>query len=632
MQSEISEFGKADSAADQESRPVHPGTRLFQAVDTGLARLTEAAAALLVLAEVLLLGTSTAARYLFARPFAWSDELASMLFLWLAMLGAVIALRRGEHMRLTAFVRGMRPEHRAWLDALALMLVSALLLALVMPSFEHYEERAVGLTPVLQIGEGWRSGAMLVGAVLMLFTAVDTLIRHATWTQIGLALVGVAAAFGALLWLAPVFEDLGNLSLLVFFLLFVVVSMATGMPIAFAFLIGTVSYIAFATTIPLSIVPSRMEEGMSHLILLAVPLFVLLGALMEISGLAQGMIAFLVSLIGHLRGGLQYVLLGAMYLVSGISGAKAADMAAVAPALFPEMRKRGNHDGDLTSLLSASAVMSETIPPSIVLITVGSVTGVSIAALFTGGLMPAFVGMLALCVVVWWQSRSEDLSSARRFTWGEKGRLLLIALPGLGLPVLIRTAVVEGVATATEVSTIGVLYSVLVGVLVYRRFDWRRIYPILIDTASLSGAILLVVGAATAMAWALTQSGFSQQLVALMALVPGGQVGFLLVSALAFIVLGSVLEGVPAIVLFGPLLFPIARQMGVNEVHYAMIAVFAMGFGLFTPPFGVGFYLACAIGRVSPDVAIKRAWPHLAALLVALILIVLIPWISIGFL
>jgi tripartite ATP-independent transporter DctM subunit len=375
-----------------------------------------------------------------------------------------------------------------------------------------------------------------------------------------------------------------------------------------------------------------MDEGMSHLILLAVPLFVLLGALIEMAGLASAMITCLVSLIGHKRGGLQYVLLGAMYLVSGISGAKAADMAAVAPALFPEMISRGNRPGDLASLLSASAVMSETIPPSIVLITVGSVTGVSIAALFVGGLLPAVVGMIALTVVVFLQSRREDVSRAPRYSWGQRGKLFLIAIPGLGLPIVIRTAVVKGVATATEVSTIGILYTIIVGIVIYRRFEWRRVYPILVETASLSGAILLVVGSATAMAWALTQSGVSRQLVDLLSVVPGGKVGFLLVSALAFIVLGSVLEGVPAIVLFGPLLFPIAGMMGINQVHYAMVAVFAMGLGLFTPPFGVGFYLACAIGRVSPDVAIRSVWPHLAALLVALILITLIPWISIGFL
>ncbi len=616
--------------------PPHAATTrrspLLRGFDAALTLVTEGAAALLVAVEAVLLASSTVARYVFHTPLVWSDELASLVFLWLAMLGAVVALRRGEHMRLTAFVRNLSDGARSWLDTLGMGLVVALLLTLLPAALEHFEDLSISTTPVLEISEGFRVAAVLVGFGLMLLTAVDTMLKRASLFQIAVVAGGIAAAAGLFWSLAPTFEAMGNANLLIFFLGIVSFCMVIGAPIAFAFCLGTVSYLAFSTQIPLTIVPSRMDEGMSHLILLAVPMFILLGALIEVAGLARAMIAFLVALLGHLRGGLQYVLLGAMYLVSGISGAKAADMAAVAPALFPEMKKRGNQEGDLTSLLSASAVMSETIPPSIVLITVGSVTGVSIAALFTGGLLPAVVGMAVLCVVVWFQTRNEDMSQVQRFTGQDKLRLFVIAIPGLGLPVVIRTAVVEGVATATEVSTIGILYTVVVGLLVYRQFDWKRVYPILVETASLSGAILLVVGAATAMAWALTQSGFSRQLVEVMTLVPGGKLGFLLVSALAFIILGSVLEGVPAIVLFGPLLFPIARMMGVNEVHYAIVAVFAMGFGLFMPPFGVGFYLACAIGRVSPDVAIRRVWPHMGALLVALLLIVLIPWISIGFL
>ena len=615
-----------------EAEPTGGRARLVRMVDRLVTGTIEAAAAALLVAEAALLGCSTIARYLFDHPLAWSDELASLLFLWLSVLGAAIALRRGEHMRLTTFLRNLPARRRIWLESTAMLLVAGLLLALLAPAYEHLRTLSDGTTPVLQISEGYRGAAMLAGVVLMLLIALQNLLRIATWRQIGVLLVLAAAAIAVLEGLAPVLQDMGNASLLLFFGVFVVAAIVIGMPIAFAFLLGTVAYIAFATTLPPSIVPDRMDAGMSNLILLAVPLFVLLGALIEMTGLARAMIDFLVSLIGHRRGGLQYVLLGAMYLVSGISGAKAADMAAVAPALFPEMIKRGDRPGNLISLLSASAVMSETIPPSIVLITVGSVTGVSIAALFTGGLLPAFVGMLAVAVVVFVQSRGEDVSRAQRFSWAQRGRLFLIAIPGLGLPIVIRTAVVEGVATATEVSAIGILYAIVVGLLLYRRFDWRRLYPILVESAALTGAILLVIGAATAMAWALTQSGFSVQLAHLLAAVPGGTVGFLLVSALAFIVLGSFLEGVPAIVLFGPLLFPVAEHLGVNPVHYAMIAVFAMGFGLFTPPFGVGFYLACAIGRVSPDVAVRSVWPHLLALFAALLLIVLVPWLSTGFL
>jgi tripartite ATP-independent transporter DctM subunit len=375
-----------------------------------------------------------------------------------------------------------------------------------------------------------------------------------------------------------------------------------------------------------------MDEGMSSLILLAVPLFVFLGLLIEMTGMARAMVAFLSSLLGHVRGGLSYVLLGAMYLVSGISGSKAADMAAVAPVLFPEMKRRGFHEGELVSLLSASGAMSETIPPSLVLITIGSVTGVSIAALFTGGLMPALVLAAGLALIARWRGRNEDLSGVVRPPWPMIGKAFIVALPALVLPFVIRTAVIEGVATATEVSTIGIVYAIIVGILVYRQFPLRRLYPMLVETAALSGAILLIIGTATGMAWALTQSGFSRQLAAAMTLMPGGAAGFLAVSIVAFVVLGSVLEGIPAIVLFGPLLFPSARLVGIHEVHYAMVVILAMGIGLFAPPFGVGYYAACAIGRVSPDAAMRRIWPYLLAVLAGLIVVAAVPWFSIGFL
>jgi tripartite ATP-independent transporter DctM subunit len=344
------------------------------------------------------------------------------------------------------------------------------------------------------------------------------------------------------------------------------------------------------------------------------------------------MVAFLASLLGHVRGGLSYVLVGAMYLVSGISGSKAADMAAVAPVLFPEMRKRGANPGDLVALLSATGAQTETIPPSLVLITIGAVTGVSIAALFTGGMLPAAVLGATLCFVVRRRYRNEDLSHVRRATSREIGRAFVISIPAIALPFLIRAAVIEGVATATEVSTLGIVYAVLAGLLIYRQFDWRRLRPMLADTAALSGAILLIIGAATGMAWALTQSGFSSDLATAMASLPGGAPMFMAISIVAFIILGSVLEGIPAIVLFGPLLFPIARQVGIHEVHYSMVVVLAMGIGLFAPPFGVGYYAACAISRINPDEGMRPIVGYILALVVGLIVVAVVPWISTGFL
>jgi tripartite ATP-independent transporter DctM subunit len=224
------------------------------------------------------------------------------------------------------------------------------------------------------------------------------------------------------------------------------------------------------------------------------------------------------------------------------------------------------------------------------------------------------------------------MSHVRRATAGEIGKTFVIALPALALPFVIRYAVTEGIATATEVSTIGIVYSALAGLLIYRKFDWSRLYPMLIETASLSGAILLIIGAATGMAWALTQSGFSAQLASMMTGLPGGIPMFLAVTIVAFVILGSVLEGIPAIVLFGPLLFPIAKEVGVHEVHYAMVVILAMGIGLFAPPFGVGYYAACAISRIHPDEGIKPMLGYILALLIGTIIIAAVPWFSIGLL
>jgi len=616
----------------QRGMPPTAASPWLRRIDTTIGYLVEIPAALLVLAEIGVLLSGVITRYVFHSPLIWADELAGILFLWLAMLGAVVAFRRSEHMRMTAFVSMAQPRTRAFLETVSLVAGLIFVILVLHPAYDFAADEAFVQTPALELNNAFRAAALPVGFALMLFIAILRLIETANWWMTAATLVigfGIAAGLAAL---QPILALLGNLNLLLFFVLGVGALVFSGVPIAFAFGLSTFAYITLTTRSPSMVVIGRMDEGMSHLILLAVPLFVFLGLLIEMTGMAKAMVGFLASLLGHVRGGLHYVLVGAMYLVSGISGSKAADMAAVAPVLFPEMKARGAKEGDLVALLATTGAQTETIPPSIVLITIGSVTGVSITALFTGGLLPGLVLGLTLCALVWWRYRGEDLRHVARPSGRVIGRAFLVAIPALALPFVIRFAVVEGIATATEVSTIGIVYSVLAGLLVYRQFDWRRLYPMLVTTAALSGAILLIIGAASGMAWALTQSGFSDSLATAMKSLPGGPVGFLFVSAAAFIILGSVLEGIPAIVLFGPLLFPIAKQVGVHEVHYAMVVILAMGIGLFAPPFGVGYYAACAISRIHPDAGMRPIVGYIVALLIGLLVIILVPWFSIGFL
>ena len=619
---------KSNLTAVQSSRAWY-GPDAMQRVIT---MLVEVPAAALVLAEVFILLTGVAHRYLLHDPLVWSDELASILFLWLAMLGALIAFQRDEHMRMTAMVGKLEPRMRAFLDVVAAVAAIAFLAFVIQPACEFAQDEMFVTTPAMGLANSWRAAALPVGLGLMLIIGILKMLSLGTRKDVLMAMGMVALIIGGLYVAGPVLKSWGHWNLFIFFVVGVGALVLLGMPIAFAFGLATLGYISLTTSTPTMVIVGRMDEGMSHLILLAVPLFVLLGLLMEMTGIARAIVNFLASLLGHVRGGLSYVLIGAMYLVSGISGSKAADMAAVAPALFPEMLKRGAKPGELVALLSATGAQTETVPPSLVLITIGSVTGVSIAALFTGGLLPGVVVGVALAVVVWWRYRDESLEGIQQSTRSEIVRLFFVALPALALPLVIRAAVVEGVATATEVSTIGIAYAVMIGLVVYRQFDWRRIYPMLVSTASLSGAILFIIGAATGMAWALTQSGFSHALAEMMKSLPGGAITFMAVSIIAFVILGSVLEGIPSIVLLAPLLFPIARQLGIHEVHFAMVITFAMGIGLFAPPFGVGYYAACAISRIPTHEGMKPIVGYMIALMIGVLIVAAIPWISTGFL
>ena len=290
-------------------------------IDWTLGWLVEVPAALLVVADIGVLLAGVVARFALHSPLVWSDELASILFLWLAMFGSVIALRRGEHMRMTAVVARLSPGSRALMEAVATCACLAFLALVLRPAWQHASDEGDITTSALEISNLWREIAMPIGVGLMGVFAILRLLREASARHIAAALVLVGGLCAAFWFGRPAFEDLGRLNLLVFFVGVAAGSVLAGIPIAFAFGLGTFGYLALATGTPMPVIVGRMDEGMSHLILLAVPLFVFLGQLLEATGMARAMVAFLAGLLGHVRGGLSYVLVGAMYLVSGISGA-----------------------------------------------------------------------------------------------------------------------------------------------------------------------------------------------------------------------------------------------------------------------------------------------------------------------
>lgn len=588
----------------------------------------EGVSAALMFAIVAMLFSGVVSRYVFGKPITWIDEAVSFAFIWVAMLGAVLAMHRNEHLRLTMFVDRMPPMVQGLVHAFALVAVAGFLIGLTGPAIEHAEMEWIVTTPSLELPAGLRVAAIAVGMVLMLTVVAVYALRTVSMANLVMAVVGVAAFVGLGLWLAPQFAPLGLLNILIFLVGLVGLCLVAGVPIAFCFGCGVMSFLAFTSQVPLVVIVGRIDEGMANLVLVSVPIFVLLGCVLDATGMGKAIVDLLASLIGHVKAGMSYVLLGSLFIVSGISGSKVSDMATVAPALFPEMQRRGNKQPEMVALLATGAAMADTVPPSIVLIVLGSVAGVSIAGLFESGFFVAMVLLLALLLLARWKARHEDTGRVQRPTAKVVGRLALVAAPALVLPFLIRSAVGGGVATATEVSTIAVLYAMLIGQVLYGGLSRRSIYKMLVETAALSGAILLILGTASAMAWAITQSGVVQHLSQFLTTLPGGWIAFMLVTVVVFLVLGCLLEGLPAVLLLAPIMFPIAKKLGIHDIHYSMVIVCAMNVGLMMPPIGVGFYVACRIGDAKPDDVMPAIWPYIIALLIGVVVIALVPGLS----
>ncbi len=588
----------------------------------------EVVCAALMLSIVVMLFSGVMARYVFSRPLGWIDEAVSLAFIWVAMLGAVLAMHRNEHLRLSMFVDRMPEKLRGIVHAFALVAISAFLVGLIGPSIEHIESEWIVNSPALEIPSGVRVSAIAAGMILMLAVIAAYALKTVSKINLLIASVGIGAFVAICHALTPNLSQLGLLNILIFLCGLVVLCLVSGVPIAFCFGIGVMAYLAFTGKVPLVVIVGRIDEGMGNIVLVSVPIFVLLGCILDATGMGKAIVDLLAAMIGHVKAGMSYVLLGSLFIVSGISGSKVSDMATVAPALFPEMRRRGNKQSEMVALLATGAAMADTVPPSIVLIVLGSVAGVSIAGLFESGFFVAMVLLLALLVLARWKARNEETGNIQRPSIKAIGRLSLLAAPALVLPFLIRSAVGGGVATATEVSTIAVLYAMLIGQVLYGGIGWKRAYAMLVETAALSGAILLILGTASAMAWAITQSGIVQQLSAFLTTLPGGWIAFMAVTVVVFLILGCLLEGLPAVLLLAPIMFPIAKKLGINEIHYSMVIVCAMNVGLMMPPIGVGFYIACRIGDAKPDDVIIAIWPYIAALLVGVVVIAAVPTLS----
>jgi C4-dicarboxylate transporter DctM subunit len=397
-----------------------------------------------------------------------------------------------------------------------------------------------------------------------------------------------------------------------------------------AFTVGAAGFLGlwWSDRYPLAIVVQQMFQGVDSFVLLAIPLFVLAGALMETGGIARRLVRFAQALVGWVRGGLAIAVVIAEYIFSGISGSTIADVSAIGSTMIAPMTRAGYKPEDAVSVVAAASAMGILVPPCILMIVIGSIANVSVAALFAAGFVPALVLAAAIVAYIYIEARRGGMAPPRASSLGEVGRSFVAALVPLGLPAIIFGGILGGVVTPTEAAVLAVFYAAIVGLFVYREITWAQLPGILVQSTVVTAAVCFLLGTAAVVAWMLAVQQVPARLAALMTSLAGGPALFLVLSALLFIAFGAVLEGLPAVVILLPTFLPVVKQLGIDVVHYSIVVVAATGIGLFLPPIGVGLFIACGIANVSMDRVTRAMLPYVLFLSLGLLAVIFVPWFT----
>lgn len=576
--------------------------------------------------DVLLVFLSVIYRYALHDPVDWAEEVARALMIVLVFFGAATVLARSQHVGVDVFRKLLPASWEPMLIQLCHWIIAAVASGLAFTSLllliDTWTQRtSLGLPQWIYVLP------VLIGSGFMaLFGLANALQgpRHAVVASfVGAAAVSLALlAWNLLLPQHPVRP--GLLLLLAF-----VGGLVIGVPIGFVLAFSSLLYFLFDPSLPVLVYAQQVMAGSDHFVLLAIPFFVLAGLLMESNGMSSRLIELLLRVFGRFRGSMGLITISATAFFSGVSGSKLADVAAVGGIVMPAVRRTRQDPNEAAGLLACTAVMAETIPPCINMIIMGFVANISIAGLFMAGLVPAAVLALALAVLAVIVGKKVDPNEAfpqrtpmLRLLGGALVALVMIGMIGKG--------VTSGVATSTEVSSFAVVYALVVGWAAFRELTWASVGRLFVRSASMAGSILFIVAAASSVSYALTIEQVPQMASSTMIEFAHqhGSLMFLLLSVLIMIVFGAVLEGAPALIIFGPLLTPIASQLGIHPLHFGTVMVIAMGLGLFAPPIGLGLFATCALTGTEVKNVARPMAKYLAVLFVTLMVLVFVPQFS----
>ena len=396
-------------------------------------------------------------------------------------------------------------------------------------------------------------------------------------------------------------------------------------PVAFALGLAVLPVMVWEPRLTPILMMGEMTKAYNSFILLAVPFFLLSANIMNSAGITDRLVDVTKCLVGQFRGGLAYINVAVSMIFAGISGSSTADAAGEGSLIIPAMRKQGYDTSFTVAITACSSVIGVIIPPSILMVVWGGVLNTSIGAMFLGGFIPGIMVGLSQMAAVYVYARKRNYPVYARATVREFFVSLWRALAAMMTPVLIIGGVVGGFFTPTEAAVVAVLYSFVVGIIIYRSLGVKEIKDVLYNTTRLASISLFCIGTASAFGWVMAYYQIPRLVVKTLSQYGVGVTSVGLIEAAAFVFIGLFIDAVPAIIIVAPLLAPMAQSVGMHPVHFGIIGIIALAFGLVTPPYGLCLLIDVAIARTTVAAVIKDVAIILAPMLIALLLVILFP-------
>jgi len=584
-----------------------------------LAAGVEAIVVSAIIVNIVITFSNAVVRDLSQQDFPWATDVWTILISLITFLGAPAYFRRTSGMAYTALIDRAHGLRRDLLEAAGLAIFLGVCASALAAFPRFHAGQASQVMPVLEVSGGFVSIWLGIGFVLMMVFAIEKMLaleRRAVLAGFAVALA-IALATAGLRWGYTV----GAITLDPFIPIMpaVLVAFLAATPIAGILITGAA---------PIVTIPAAMQYGVSSFVMLAVPFFMVAGTLMDVTGMARRMIGMVQEWVGHWSGGLLVAEVVAMYIFSGLSGSKVADIATVGSVMKVPLRQYGYPATESVAVLAASAAMGETIPPSLMLLLLGSITTLSVGSLFVAGVMPAATLALALIVAAVIRARIHRFPKGEPFRLWRALRSTPPAIPACLVPVIVVGGIVGGIASPTESATFAVVYGFVVALVVYHAIGVRSAWIALRDAALTAGMVLFMVATSNLLSQAIVIDGLARGLSNAFGAMHS-PLSVLAVTAGVMIVIGFVLEGLPAILIAAPILLPIATRVGIDPLQYGIVLTMAVGIGVFLPPVGIGYYIACAIGEAPVNPTMRPSVIYNIFLLAGLAVVIMFPEITV---